>query len=93
MTRGFKKVAIIVYSIPNCSKCRAAKALLTRLGADFDEFDVMADKARAKEMVEKRRTVREVGNSEVQLPVLDINGTIVEGFDRQKIEDAVNASS
>ena len=80
---------VIVYSIPNCVKCRAAKALLDRLGVSFEEFDVMADKERAKEMVEKRRTVRQEGSREVQLPILDVAGTILEGFDRAKIEEAV----
>ena len=82
-------MGVIVYSVPNCVKCRAAKALLTRVEVQFEEFDVMADKEKAKEMVEKRRAVRTEGSSEVSLPVLDINGTIVEGFDRQKIEEAV----
>ncbi|MAG22184.1 MAG: NrdH-redoxin [Candidatus Diapherotrites archaeon] len=79
----------IVYSIPNCAKCRAAKALLKRLGVEYEEFDVMADKEKAKEMVEKRRAVRTEDSKEVSLPVLDINGIIVEGFDRAKIEEAV----
>lgn len=82
-------MGVIVYSIPGCVKCKAAKALLKRLNVEFEEFDVMADKARAKEMVEKRRTVREEGSREVELPVLDINGTIIGGFKRQKIEEAL----
>ena len=82
-------MGVIVYSIPGCVKCRAAKALLKRLNVKFEEFDVMADKAKAKEMVEKRRTVREEGNREVQLPVLDISGKIIEGFKREKMEEAL----
>ncbi len=82
-------MSVIVYSIPDCAKCRAVKALLKRLKVEFEEFDVIADKARAREMVEKRRTVREKGSREVELPVLDINGLIIEGFKRQKIEDAL----
>ncbi|MDP6671078.1 MAG: glutaredoxin domain-containing protein [archaeon] len=82
-------MGVIVYSIPGCVKCRTAKALLTRLNVEFEEFDVMADKAKAKEMVQKRRTVREEGNREVELPVLDIDGIIIEGFKREKIENAV----
>ena len=85
-------MAAIVYSIPNCVKCRAAKALLKQLGIAFEEYNVMADKEKAREMVEKRRSVREEGSREVQLPVLDINGTIIEGFDRAKIEEAVKKS-
>ena len=82
-------MAVIVYTIPNCPKCRAAKALLKRLGVEFEEYDVINDKVRAKEMVEKRRAVRDAGSRDVELPVLDINGKIVEGFKRAEIEEAV----
>ena len=82
-------MSVIVYSFPGCVKCRTAKALLKRLNVEFEEFDVMADKEKAKEMVQKRRTVREEGNREVELPVLDIDGIIIEGFKREKIEQAV----
>jgi len=80
---------VIVYSVPDCAKCAAAKAVLKRYGAQFQEFDVMADKDKALEMVEKRRSVRQEGSREVQLPVLDIEGIIIEGFDREKIMAAL----
>ncbi len=86
-------MGVIVYSMPNCAKCRAAKALLKRLNVEFEEFDVMADKSKAREMIEKRRSVRTEGSTEVSFPVLDINGSIVEGFDREKIEKAVQESA
>ena len=76
---------VIVYSIPDCAKCAAAKAVLKRYNVSFQEFDVIADKERAREMVEKRRSARTEGSREVQLPVLDIEGIILEGFDREKI--------
>jgi glutaredoxin len=79
----------IVYSIPDCAKCAAAKAVLKRYNVPFQEFDVMADKERAREMVEKRRSARAEGSREVQLPVLDIEGIILEGFDREKIMAAL----
>ena len=82
-------MTVTVYSLPNCPKCSAAKAVLKRNNVSFDEFDVVNDKEKAKEMVEKRRTVREEGSKEVMMPVLDIEGVIVEGFDRKKIEQAL----
>jgi glutaredoxin len=83
---------VIVYSIPNCPKCRAAKALLKRLGVEFQDFDVALDKEKAREMDEKRRKAGE-SRREVELPVLDINGTIIEGFKREKIEEAARRLS
>ena len=80
---------VIVYSIPNCAKCAAAKAVLKRYNVPFEEFDVTANKEKAREMVEKRRSVRTEGNREVQLPVLDVDGIILEGFERAKIDAAL----
>jgi glutaredoxin len=82
-------MTVIVYSTPHCPKCAASKAVLKRHNVAFEEFDVSVDKERAREMVEKRRSVREAGEREVLMPVLDINGIIIEGFDRQKIEQAL----
>ena len=80
---------VVVYSIPNCPKCRAAKALLKLQGIVFEEFDVVSDKAKAKEMVEKRRSIRQEGSRDVELQVLYINGVIVEGFKREEILKAL----
>jgi glutaredoxin len=80
---------VIVYTIPNCPKCAATKAVLRRYNVAFEEYDVIEDKGRAKEMVEKRRSVRPEGSKEVVLPLTDIDGIIIEGFERQKIEQAL----
>jgi len=82
-------MSVVVYSIPNCPKCAASKALLRRKGVPFEEFDVSEDKEKAREMIEKRRSVREADSREVMLPVLDIEGIIIEGFEREKIEAAL----
>jgi len=44
----------------------------------FEEVDVAADMNRAREMVEK--------SGQYGVPVIDINGEIVVGFDRAKID-------
>ncbi len=82
-------MSVIVYSMPNCPKCAAAKVVLKRHGVAFEEFDVVEDKERAREMVEKRRSVREEGSREAMMPVVDIEGIIIEGFDRARIEQAL----
>lgn len=53
---------IVVYSSPFCGYCSAAKRLLARKGAAFDEIDVMAEPERRSEMVERsgRRTVPQI---------------------------------
>lgn len=80
---------VIVYSLPNCPKCAAARAVLKRYNVPFEEYDVVEDKEKAREMVEKRRSVRAAGSREVMMPLVDIAGIIIEGFDRQKMEKAL----
>ena len=68
---------VTVYSTPTCSWCQAAKDHLTSQNVSFDEVDVAADMERAREMVEK--------SGQYGVPVLDIDGEIVIGFDRARI--------
>lgn len=81
-------MAVIVYSIPHCPKCAAAKALLKRKGISFEESSVSENEAKKQEMAKKLEQAGSHGAS-VMMPVLDIEGTIIEGFDRQRIEQAL----
>jgi glutaredoxin 3 len=54
---------IIVYTTPFCGYCYAAKRLLSSKGADFTEVNVMLDRDRRAEMIERssgRRTVPQI---------------------------------
>ncbi len=75
---------VIVYSISNCPKCAAAKALLRRKNIEFEEFNIQEDKEKNTEAVKK---LEDAGNSidEISAPVIDIDGTIIQGFDKEKI--------
>ena len=77
-------MSVIVYSISNCPKCAAAKALLKRKGIAFEEFNIQEDKEKNAEAVKKI----EAGGSaidEISAPVLDIDGIVSQGFDKEKI--------
>jgi glutaredoxin len=54
------------------------KEFLSRRGVPFDEVDVSRDAAAAQEL--ERRTGR------MAVPVIDIDGNLVIGFDQQKLE-------
>ncbi len=69
---------VIIFTTPTCRFCRAAKRYLRERGVPFKEVDVSRDPAAARDMV------RRSGQSGV--PVLDIGGKIVVGFDRPKID-------
>jgi glutaredoxin-like YruB-family protein len=68
---------VTVYSTPACSWCTAAKEHLQAHNVVFEDVDVSADMARAREMVER--------TGQYGVPVLDIDGEIVVGFDRARI--------
>ena len=68
---------VTVYSTPTCPWCTKAKEFLKENKVSFDDVDVSADHQKAKEMVEK--------SGQMGVPVIDINGTIIIGFDQERI--------
>jgi len=73
-----------VYSTPTCPYCRRAKDYLQEQGVVFEEFDVAADREKAREMVDK--------SGQMGVPVIDIDGDIIVGFDKQQIDAALSRS-
>ncbi|GAB4473641.1 MAG: glutaredoxin family protein [Anaerolineales bacterium] len=69
---------VILFTTPTCSFCNAAKRYLRERGIKFRDVDVSRDPAAARDMV------RRSGQSGV--PVIDIGGRIIVGFDRVKID-------
>ena len=69
--------SVKVYSTPTCPFCKQAKAYLKENKVSFDDIDVSIDAKKAQEMIEK--------SGQMGVPVLDIDGEIIVGFDREKI--------
>jgi glutaredoxin-like YruB-family protein len=70
-----------VYSTPECPWCKKAKEFLKENKIEFEEKDVSTDEKAKEEMVEK--------SGQMGVPVLDIDGTIIIGFDVEKIKTAL----
>jgi glutaredoxin-like YruB-family protein len=68
---------VIVFSTPTCSFCTAAKHYFRQQGIKFRDVDVSRDPAAARDMVRR--------SGQQGVPVIDIGGKIVVGFDRNKI--------
>lgn len=66
-----------IYSTPTCPYCNQAKAYLEEQGVAFTNIDVSTDAEKAQEMIKK--------SGQMGVPVLDIEGEIIVGFDRDKI--------
>lgn len=65
-----------VYSTTTCPYCIKAKQFLKENSIEFEDIDV-SDQAKAQEMIQK--------SGQMGVPVLEINGEIVVGFDKDKI--------
>ena len=72
---------IKIYSTPTCPYCKMTKNFLDELGLPYEDIDVSADQAAAEEMIQK--------SGQMATPVLDINGKIILGFDKDKIAEAL----
>ena len=72
-----KKNRVIVFSTPTCSYCNMAKQYFRRNKIRFKDVDVSRDEAAARDLV--RRT------GQMGVPVIDINGKLIVGFDKPQI--------
>lgn len=74
-------MAITLYSTPSCTYCRKAKDYFRENHVPFTEYDVSRDQRRADEMVRK--------SGQMGVPVIDVNGRIIVGFNQPEIEKAL----
>ena len=70
---------IIVYSTPTCPYCVMAKTFLSERGIAFEDIDVSKDPVKVEEMLSK--------SGQLGVPVLDIDGKIVIGFQPDVVAD------
>lgn len=74
---------ITVYSTTWCGFCHAAKQYFDRLGVKYKDINVEEDMTAAQEMVQK--------SGQMGVPVIDIDGDIIVGFNRPKIDELLHA--
>lgn len=71
-------LAVTIYSTPTCPYCIRLKDYLTQKGIAFTNIDVSADREGLDRMVRL--------SGQMGVPVADIDGQIVVGFDKEKID-------
>lgn len=76
-----KDKKIIVYTATWCAFCHAAKDYLDKLGVSYEDRDVESKPEYAVEAVTK--------SGQRGIPVIDIDGQIIIGFDRPRIDAAL----
>ncbi len=66
-----------IYTTPTCIFCKMAKEHFKQHKIKYTEFNVLEDEEKAKEMIEK--------SGQQGVPVIDIEGKIIVGFDKNAI--------
>lgn len=72
---------VIVYSTPTCVYCIMTKDFLKKNNVEFVEHNVGDDVAARQEMIQK--------SHQMGVPVVDIEGEIFVGFDKDGISQAL----
>jgi glutaredoxin-like YruB-family protein len=68
---------IRVFSTPTCPYCVTLKAFLDEKGFDYDDLNVAEDEKAREEMVQR--------SGQMGVPVVEIDGQIIVGFDKERI--------
>ena len=73
---------IVVFSTPACPYCDTLKEFLKENNIKFEEVDVSRDEKLKEEVIKK--------SGQIGVPVVEINGEMVAGFDKKKICQLLN---
>jgi len=71
-----------VFTSVSCPFCFTLKEFLKEKGIKFEEIDVSKDEKAREELIKK--------SGKMEVPVVEIDGQIVVGFDREKICKLLN---
>ncbi|MCA9922632.1 MAG: NrdH-redoxin [Anaerolineales bacterium] len=77
-----KPSRVIIFSTPTCGYCNMAKQYFRRHKIRFRDVDVSQDPAAARDLVRR--------SGQMGVPVIDINGKIIVGFDKPKINSLLD---
>lgn len=76
---------VIIYSTPTCPFCKMAKNYFGRHNVEYKEFDVASDMQAREQMIEK--------SGQIGVPVIDIDGQVVVGFDEPRLAEVLKVKS
>jgi glutaredoxin-like YruB-family protein len=67
-----------IYSTPTCVYCKTLKGYLKKNGIEFEDIDISKDEKQLQKMIKD--------SGQMTVPVVDIDGEITVGFDKEKID-------
>ena len=72
---------VVIYSTPTCHFCQLAKEYMKSHNINYTEHNVASDLEKRKEMIDK--------SGQMGVPVIDIDGKIMIGFEEAEFAEAV----
>ena len=73
---------VIIYSTPFCVYCKMAKTYFAEKNVKFEEKNVASELPAREEMLKK--------SGQIGVPVIDVDGKIVIGFDKPRLQELLN---
>ncbi|MCR4328873.1 MAG: glutaredoxin family protein [Patescibacteria group bacterium] len=72
---------VTIYTTPSCIYCKMAKDFFTKNNVSYKELNVAEDEKGREEMISK--------SHQLGVPVIDVDGEIFVGFDREGLARAL----
>lgn len=72
---------VLLYAAPACPFCVIVKKFLERNNIKFTDIDISKDNKKEAEMQKK--------SNQTSVPVVDVDGTIIVGYNLQKLKEAL----
>jgi len=73
---------VLIYTTHTCPYCNMTKDFFKENNIKFKEIDVSSDQKAAQEMIKK--------SGQLGVPVIDIDGTIIVGFNKLALKQALD---
>lgn len=74
-----------IYSTPSCVYCKTLKEYFKKYKIEFEDIDVSKDEKELEKMIKD--------SGQMAVPVVDIDGQIITGFDKAKINELLKIKS
>ncbi len=72
---------VTIYTTPTCVYCKMAKSFFAEHNIAYSEKNVATDDAAREDMIKK--------SGQLGVPVIDVNGTIIVGFDQRALQKSL----
>jgi len=71
-----------IFTTPSCVYCQTLKGYIKSHNVSFEDIDVSSNETALDEMIDK--------SGQMSVPVVDIDGQFIIGFDKNKINELLN---